>query len=339
MATTQFLMTMDGQSTSFPQDGLAGNESQNSAGQNTSRYANAGLELAKLQFPKNADSFNTPFVKFTFLDAYGGFIRNSPVVNIRMPSVFNISNFSDYSRTEQIVGGGGGIDTLFNYGKSGIQGLSTTGEETVINMAEAINYSLQKGVGAALGFIQSAGLSGINQFEFSRRQAVNPMAQLLYKGPQYRKYQIPIPMKPRSRAEAIQAQQIIKAFRIASSPSYSSSNEKIPDNPADRTVASALTETSFTFGYPHLVSFDILFFDTATADANPESNQGITKKLYRSKACVIEAVTVDYGGQKIAFFEDGVPSEMNLTLQLTETSARTLGDELTSARQAGATIF
>jgi hypothetical protein len=327
MATTQFLMTMDGQDSSYPQDlGQVG--AGTNSGQNIGRYSTAGLAGAKLRFPQTTDSFNTPYIKFFFLDAYGRFISDSPVVNLRMPSVFNISSFSDYSRTEQIVGGGA-TSQLFSFGKTGLQGLSASAEETVINMAEAINYSLAKGAGNALGFVESAGLSGINQFEFSQRQAVNPMAQLLYKGPQYRKYQVPVPMKPRNQVEAREIQKIIKAFRVASSPSYATSNDQTV---GDRTVATALSETSFTFGYPHLVSFNIEFFTDA-------GNNAATKVLYKSKACTLEAVTVDYGGQKIAFFEDGIPTEMNLTLQMSEVSPRTLGDELKSTEQTGFTIF
>lgn len=331
MATTQFLMTMDGQDTSFPQDVGAQTALSTNAGQNVQRYSTAGLAGAKLLFPQNTDSFNTPYIKFSFLDAYGKFISNSPTVSLRMPSVFNISNFSDYSRTEQIVGGGA-AGTLFNYGRTGLQGLSTTGEETIINMAEAINYSISKGVGSALGFIESAGLSGINQFEFAQRQAVNPMAQLLYKGPQYRKYQIPVPMKPRSKQEAQEIQKIIKAFRVASSPSYATSNDATG---GDRTIANALTETSFTFGYPHLVAFNIEFYEIA------QSSLDATRKkiLYKSKACTLESVVVDYGGQKLSFFEDGIPTEMNLTLQLSEVAARTLGDEISSSKNSDFTIF
>jgi len=69
------------------------------------------------------------------------------------------------------------------------------------------------------------------------------------------------------------------------------------------------------FGYPHLTAFDINF-------KSPTEN----KVIFESKLCAIESVAVDYGGQKMAFFEDGVPTEINLTLQLSEISVRTLGD-------------
>jgi len=311
--TTNFAMTMDGADTSFPQDGGTG--AGDNPGQAIGRYETAGLRGAQLRFPTQTDSFNTPFIKFNFLDALGSLIGNAPIIHLRMPSVFNISSFSDYSRTEQIVGAAAA--KLNTYGGTGLAALSNAVESSVINMAEAIQYSLAKGVGSALGFLESAGLSGINQFEFTNRQAINPMSQMLYKGPQYRKYQVPVPMRPRNRAEAKDVQDIIKAFRVASSPSYSTSNY----SGADATVAAALSDTSFTFGYPHLVTFNIEFYrETAAGSA--------IQVLYKSKPCVLDAVTVDYGGQKLSFFEDGIPTEMNLNLQMTEITPRTLGDEM-----------
>jgi hypothetical protein len=318
MATTQFFMTMDGTNTSYPEDG--GESGVQTA---IGRYTSANLTNERLVFPQQTDSFNTPYVKFYFLDAYGSPIRIAPVVSLRMPSVFNISNFSDYSRTDQIMNSADAFKKLGASGKTGLEALMDSASQTVINMAEAINYSLLKGGGAAVGFTESAGLSGISQYEFSSRQATNPMAQLLYKGPQYRKYQIPVPMKPRNKAETAIVQKIIKAFRVASAPSYSKANDGI--------LGSALgSETAFTFGYPHLVAFNIEFYS---------SKDSAIKVLYKSKACALESVAVDYGGQKLAFFEDGVPTEMNLTLQLSEITARTLSDEQRAGQNADFTIF
>jgi len=336
MATTQFFMTMDGKDTSYPED--TGSADIKNSSQNVGRYATAGLNDAKLRFPLTTDAFNTPYIKFFFLDAYGNLIGGGPIINLRMPSVFNISNFSDYSRTDQIVSGSGGTngsvaDALFNFGTTGLAGLSNAAEQTVSNMAEAIAYSLRRGAAAGGGFVESMGLSGISQFEFSNRKAVNPMAQLLYKGPQYRKYQIPVPMKPRNKEDAQEIRRIIKTFRIASSPSYTSSNIDVELRTAlqsNTDAQSFLDNTSFTFGYPHLVAFNIEFY---------ENENRTIKVLYKSKACAIESVAVDYGGQKITFFEDGMPTEMNLTLQLSEVVARTLGDEMNNGTNNNFTIF
>jgi hypothetical protein len=73
---------------------------------------------------------------------------------------------------------------------------------------------------------------------------------------------------------------------------------------------------TFTFGYPHLTQFDLVFF----------SDENNSKRIFRSKPCVIESVSTDYGSQKMTFFEDGNPAEITLTVQLTEIVPRTLGD-------------
>ena len=318
MATTQFFMTMDGTNTSYPED-----EGHSASAGANGRYTNANLTNERLVFPQQTDSFNTPYVKFYFLDAYGSVVPTAPVVSLRMPSVFNISNFSDYSKTDQIMSNATAASRLNASGKTGLEALMDAASQTVVNMAEAINYSLQKGAATALGFGESVGLSNLSQFEFSQRQSINPMSQLLYKGPQYRKYQIPVPMKPRNKAETVTVQKIIKAFRVASAPSYSTGSGNL--------LGEALgSETAFTFGYPHLVAFNIEFYS---------SKDSAIKVLYKSKACALESFAVDYGGQKLTFFEDGVPTEMNLTLQLSEITARTLGDEQRAGQNSNFTIF
>jgi hypothetical protein len=311
--TTHYFMTQNGSDTNYPS--ITSTDSSTSGA--TGRYTDAGFLATgeKVRFPTGNDAFNTPFVKFTFLDAYAEIINSAPTVSVRMPSVFNISNFSDYSKTDQIVTAGQ-RDPLFTSGKTGLAALASSTEEILTSMPEAINYSLSKGYAGALGFVESAGLGGIQQYEYSNKRAINPMSQILYKGPQYRKYQIPIPMKPRNKSDSDAAQKIIKAFRVASAPSYASSNDL-----ASSAAAALGSDTAFTFGYPHLIAFDILFYNTVGSETAVQT-------LYKSKPCVIEAAAVDYGGQKLAFFEDGVPTEMNLTLQLTEITARTLGDEL-----------
>ena len=57
-------------------------------------------------------------------------------------------------------------------------------------------------------------------------------------------------------------------------------------------------------------------------------------KFFRSKACVIDSVSVDYGGQKLTFFEDGNVTETQLTIQLTEIIPRTLGDGMSEAKNS-----
>jgi hypothetical protein len=138
------------------------------------------------------------------------------------------------------------------------------------------------------------------------------MSQMLYKGPQYRRYQMPFILKPKTRKESEDIKKIISVFRLASAPSVpNTSGLGLGD-----TNISIGEGNTFTFGYPHLTQFDLVFF----------SDQNNSKRIFRSKPCVIESVSTDYGSQKMTFFEDGNPAEITLTGQLTEIVPRTLGD-------------
>jgi hypothetical protein len=310
------------------------NSSGTAPGQSEGRYQAANLSAVKYAYPVNSDSgFNVPTIRFGFLNAYAENIINSPKVYIRMPNSFGVTSTSDYSRTENIFGAGsgvGGISALTDFFKNVMQGkitdavgITTEQVDAVgkagISGAEALQYSLKKGAGNILGFVGSAGLSNINQYEFTSRKAVNPMAQLLYKGPQFRRYQLPFPMKPRNVSESEHIQKIINVFRVASSPSVPDTTGILGDIGAG---------SSFTFGYPHLTQFVIMF---DTPGAGP-------KTIYKSKVCVIEAVTVDYGTQKLTFFEGGYPTEINLTLSMTEITPRTLGDAKTDSLNSSITL-
>lgn len=319
MTITTFNLVADNQNTSYPDDGgypIAQNRTNNAI----QRYANAGLANAKLQYPIDGalNSFNVPLMKFVFLDAYAERISDTPQIFLRVPNLFNVSDFSDYSRTEAIFGAGTDFANIsqqvFNERKFQ-QGFDAA--NFALTAAEAFQYAIQKGLTGAQGFIQSAGLNNIAQAEFSARAAVNPFTQLLYKGPQYRKYQVPIIIKPKSQAEAEAAIKIITAFRVASAPS-------VPDTSGISVGEKSVgVGSSFLFGYPHLTQFDIQFKKDAEQ-----------KVLFRSKPCVIDSVAVDYGGQKMSFFEDGKPTEVNMTIQLTEIVPRTLGDAITDSKQS-----
>lgn len=294
-----------------------------SATQATDRYANAGL-TGIYRYPEtNFDGFNIPTMSFYFFDAFGNKISNSPSVFLKVPTGITIANISDYSRTESVFGDNMSGTTGELYKTMGLENLGkqsqTTTESKIkeggtegllkygATAAEAFLYALQKSLGSATGFLTSGGLNAISQAEFTGRAAVNPYAQLLYKGPQFRRYTLPIVIKSRSSTESTAALNIIKIFKLASSPSVQNRQLALGDK--------TFTLQSFVFGYPHLVAFDINF---ASATSN--------KIIFESKLCAIEQVQVDYGGQKFTFYEDGTPTDITMTLQLSEISVRTLGD-------------
>jgi hypothetical protein len=310
MAKTVFALTSDNGASSFPSDAAWPN-SQNPENQATDRYASLGS--TEIQFPSSNEGFNVPIARFTMLDAYGNRVTGAPKLQIRMPNLFNITNISDYAKTDNIFG----APTAYKSAAEGLYNQAAAKDgfsaaNFALTAADALQYSIKKGFAGVAGFAESAGMGNVGQFEFTGRAAINPMSQMLYKGPQYRRYQMPFILKPKTRNESENIKKIISAFRLASSPSLpNTSGRGIGD-----TSVSIGEGTSFTFGYPHLTQFDLLFY---TDDKN-------SKRIFRSKPCVIESVSTDYGSQKMTFFEDGNPAEITLTVQLTEIVPRTLGD-------------
>lgn len=335
MATkTAFTLTDDNGTTSYPDDGGSGwGLTSNDPGltyQAIGRYQRIGTSGKILAYPANDDSgFNIPRVRFMFMTAYGEVIPNTPILYLKFPGSFNLTSLSDYSRTEAIFAGGRDMySTLAQSALGQKQTDAKTGGALQaaidsIGMAgvsgiEALQYAIKYGAANALGRFSSAGMSNIGQYEFQERNAVNPMAQLLYKGPQLRRYQLPFVFHPKNKKDSDAIKSIISTFRVASSPA-------VPDVSGSLGTIRLGAGNSFTLGYPHLTQFTVAFLTS--------SNQTLTgaKKIFRSKACIIESVSVDYGGQKSTFFEDGSPTEMNLTIQLTEVMPRTLGDASTDA--------
>ena len=294
------------------------------------RYLKSGLS-STYSYPlsEEIDGFYVPMMHFKFYDASGNDLSSAPLVKIRVPNNFNVTNFSEYSRTENIFGAGN-EDLARIYGYAGEEKIAQAAgdikdddltAETALkygaSASEAFLFAIKKSLGGVSGFLQSGGLNSLAQYEFTKRAAVNPYAQLLYKGPQFRRYQVPLVIRPRNKSESTNALNIIKIFKIASSPTVQNRRVTLGD------VTTTLQ--SFSFGYPHLTQFDIKF----KVDGNNSQD------IFKSKLCAIESVAVDYGGQKMAFFEDGVPTEITMTLQLSEVAVRTLGDarlDATSSR-------
>jgi hypothetical protein len=333
MATrTAFSLTADDES-EFKLRGAVANVAGND------RYTNAGLNNGVFRYPLLNDSFNVPFLQFYFLDAYGNIFsgERAPTVFLRMPNQFNISSFSEYSKTDNIFGAGSALIANQNkatYAKAQSQEgyddnlMATYG----LSAAEAFQTGIARAIKNVEGFLASGGMSNVAQFEFTARQAINPFSQLLYKGPQHRKYQIPVIMRPRSKKEADNIKNIIHTFRVASSPSVPSTKgifEYIRSDGAKETIDNIGigAGSTFTFGYPHLTKFDIIF-------RTPKQQV----RIFKSKPCVIDSVAVDYGGQKLTFFEDGNVTEVQLTIQLTEIIPRTLADARIEAKNSSYTI-
>ena len=284
------------------------------------RYADVGIDAIK--FPAKLDAGNddhvTPYVKMVILNADGARVTSAPFLYLKAPNQLNLSNINNYQQDGPIFGAGS--TTGFQIANDIGGAVETAG----LSAAEALEYTISKGGQSLLGFLGSAGLNNLSQFEFLSKNTVNPMQQQLYKGPTFRRYQLPFNMKPRNVDDAKSASKAVTTLKLAAAASLSEADE-------------SLSGINLTFGYPNLIQFTII------VKKSPSSAfEGLTvgnaeyQILFRSKPCVIETVQSDYGGQKMTFFtEDNYPTETNLTLSLIEILPRTLGDAKSDALLQG----
>ena len=287
---------------------------------------------AILQFGLNNSAHNefyTPVAAFTFYTADGSTTKY-PTVYIRMTSSFETA-ISNSFRTEQgIFGQPGNTDTIT--GKIGTLGGS---------FMEGLIKQVMGGAGAAGGFIASAGASGKAQVEFLRRQMFNNFSQLIYNGPDFRRFPFNFNFRPTSEEDAKDMISIIKLFKYASSPRTTSdielsgqdyemkTNDEGVESISQRESnldASFLSDSFFLFGYPDMCKFDIMFIK---GDTNNIVEQ---ETVFSSKLCVIENVSATYGSQnKMSFIPSSngtayYPSEVNFQLQLKEAILTTAHD-------------
>lgn len=277
------------------------------------------------------DEFDTPVAAFTFYTADGN-ATSYPTVYIRMTSSFETA-ISNSFRTEQGIFGQPGPGNT----KSITDAIGTLGG----SFMEGLIKQVMGGAGAAGGFIASAGASGKAQVEFLRRQMFNNFSQLIYNGPDFRRFPFNFNFRPTSQKDAEHMLSIIKLFKYASSPRTTSdielsgqdyeikTNDEGVESISQREFnldRSFLSDSFFLFGYPDMCKFDIMYI---TGDIEKDLSQ---ETVFSSKLCVIENVSATYGAQnKMSFIpsEDGAtyyPSEVNFQLQLKEAILSTAHD-------------
>ena len=305
-------------------------------------------------------NFVTPMARFYFYDALGAKQADkSPILFIRMGGTFQSGLTNGYSESANI------------FGTPNDKGAIAFGYNAVKGGADAVFKQLIGGGAGAASFIASAGQSGKAQYEFLTRKVLNTFQQLIYQGPTFRRFTLPFTMKPTSKAEAEIMLKIIKTFRVASSPKgagdelsvqgvatggvkqeLTAEQQKAADDAAAKDAKLSTTDvgdlfglvagsTTFSFGYPDMCKFQIILqrvsggTDTRLAE------------VFGSGYCVIENVQIDYGSQnKMVFFspegEKGgkyYPSEVNLSINLRETTLPTAGAITADHGNAERTIF
>ena len=281
--------------------------------------------------------FVTPMARFQFFDPLGTTARG-PIVFIRMGGSFQSALSNGFQETQSIFGQPNSDGTV-----SGALGAAAKGG------LDALYKQVAGAAGSAAGFLGSAGLSGKAQYEFMTRRVLNTFQQLVYQGPIFRRFSLPFTMKPTSMAEAEIMVNIIKSFRIASSPKGSGDDIAIKvkdannsvtskaDTPIDPNAPAAEPETGFTqteindlFGGGNnggvsldqgsrvsVSNFSFGYPDMCRFEIVLQKSPGgadtFLTQVFSSEYCVIENVQIDYGGQnKMVFLTpEGVGTATN----------------------------
>jgi hypothetical protein len=117
-------------------------------------------------------------------------------------------------------------------------------------------------------------------------QAPNPFREQIFRNVQNREFTFKYKFLPRSETEARNVRQIIQEFKLHMHPEMSTGG--------------------LFYIYPS--TFDIVYYFNSHENTN----------LNKISTCVLEDLAVDYGGQGFNTFDDGMPTEINLSLKFRE---------------------
>lgn len=323
-----------------------------SAGSGPSVYNPTEIEFG---FRGAQKDFWGPVMKFDFYDQYGE-SNDLPSIFIRMVGTFETTLSNPFQEQEGIFG------TPFNQDSGLLETLQKAGGTGL----EALRRQLLGGVGNVAGKFLSAGATGVPQAEFLTRQMINNFQQLIYKGPQFRRFAPSFNFRPTSLYEAKAMRDIITMFRYASSPSAGSASiaefqgalgsntfdpknidtEGLSDEQIDAITSNGDKEitdddvgalsagATFTFGYPDMCRLSIIM--TSSGDS-------AQTKMFESKLCVIENVQITYGSQnKMTFYEGEntyFPSDVVMSVALRESVLLTRNDVANESSELTKTIF
>jgi hypothetical protein len=122
-------------------------------------------------------------------------------------------------------------------------------------------------------------------------QTLNPFREILFEAVDFRTFKFRYTFMPKSQSETDSVQNIIKTFKTHMHPELSSNS----------------------FFYISPSEFSIAFY----------SNGSENPYISRIATCALTDLTVEYGGQKFATFDNGAPVEINMELTFRELSPMT----------------
>jgi hypothetical protein len=192
----------------------------------------------------------------------------------------------------------GGDDMGDSLKKAGIDAVGNVANSASVAGIQAIGNKLSSGMGTGLAL----GMLG---------QIQNPMLEMAYTSPNFRKFQFDFFFYPRDESEAMQVQNILDRFKYHQAPEFGAG--------IDKKISATLRPPS---------EFDIKFYYGHGENPNiPQIAEG----------CVLETIDVNYAPNGASFYEvpgenlpklgrTGMPVGVQLTLNFTETTVLTKKD-------------
>jgi hypothetical protein len=217
-------------------------------------------------------------------------------VSLYMPSSLQVSDNLSYDNVD--TGLGGMLVNTFQNASSTTEFLKTVAKESPqlldrVVSQKLVNASQERGlVGGAAG-----------QLLINRGEVVNPHTQMLFRAPMLRQFNFTFKLMPRSKAEAKEILKIVQFFRLAAYPDLGASIE---------TGQGALNMATYKF--PDV--FEIKYLSAGRENKN----------MIKFARSYLTAVSVTYNPTSPTFFDDGMPSEIDLSLTFQETKALSRAD-------------
>lgn len=310
------------------------------------------LTKSKIQYPLGNSGFIEPYIQFVAHSPDGDAYNSVPRTSLPLPEQFRTSHQNNYQESQYIFPG----QTIFSAIKNAVgksnsdsannaSGNSNAQQSGQLSAANAFEYMLLKGGDTFSGFINSGGMSGIDQFEFYNKKVVNNMQQLLYKGPVYRNFEIPILMRPQSEDEAKEILAAVSFFKMAAATSPLDGLDidagAVLGTDTGEGTFDSLASVPYTFTYPDLLQFNIF-----VSNPNQDGVSGISgnyQRVFTSRLCAIIDLNVQYGSNRINFVKsDGgsvsYPSEVAISLALKEVEFNTSHEAIQEASDSNRTI-
>lgn len=222
-------------------------------------------------------------------------------VSLYMPAGLQINDNLSYDNVDTGLGG-----MLVNAAQD-----SASTSEFIKSAGKSLPQIGDRFVSAKLAELsQSKGLVGgaAGQLLINRGEVINPHQEMLFRSPALRQFNFTFKMIARSKAESKEIKNIVKFFREAAYPELGQEQ----GDPTQNKSGPSFNMTTYRF--PD--KFKIQYFFAGQENKN----------LIKFNDSYITAVTVNYNQQSPTFFEDGMPSEVDLSLTFQETKALSRSD-------------